>query len=54
MKVYWWQGGVHVEPENDKDRAALMALTAHLPGNGVRVGGEAVTGPVSPVELGDK
>jgi hypothetical protein len=26
MKMYWWQGGVHVEPENREDRDALMRL----------------------------
>ena len=27
MKVFWWQGGVHVEPENDQERTALKVLT---------------------------
>jgi hypothetical protein len=26
MKIYWWQGGLHFEPENNDDRDALMCL----------------------------
>lgn len=26
MKVYWWQGGLHIEPENKEETAALMMI----------------------------
>jgi len=26
MKMYWWQGGLHIEPESDTDRNALVCL----------------------------
>jgi hypothetical protein len=26
MKILWWQGGLHFEPDSDEDRAALMRL----------------------------
>ena len=30
MKVYWWQGGLHLEPENDEERKALQRITQDL------------------------
>ena len=27
MKVFWWQAGVHIEPESDEERAALLTIT---------------------------
>ena len=30
MKIYWWQGGVHLEPETDEEREALFILTTQL------------------------
>jgi len=26
MKMFWWQGGLHIEPEDAEDRKALMKL----------------------------
>ncbi len=26
MQISWWQGGLHIEPENAEDRRALMRL----------------------------
>jgi hypothetical protein len=26
MKIFWWQAGLHVEPESQEERAALMAI----------------------------
>lgn len=26
MKVFWWQGGVHIEPDSEEDFKALKAL----------------------------
>ena len=30
MKVYWWQGGVHIEPESTKEREALLIIIESL------------------------
>lgn len=30
MKVDWWQGGVHIEPESNEERKALYVLTENL------------------------
>jgi hypothetical protein len=27
MRIYWWQGGLHVEPENERERSALFTLS---------------------------
>ena len=24
MKIYWWQGSLHIEPESDEDRVFLV------------------------------
>jgi len=26
MQIFWWQGGIHIEPENGEDTDALMRL----------------------------
>ena len=30
MRVYWWQAGLHIEPENERDRERLGAIEATL------------------------
>ena len=30
MKVYWWQRGVHLDPESREERSALYAITESL------------------------
>ena len=45
MKVYWWQAGLHFEPENEKDSAALAVLAESL--KLIEVTEEVNTGPVS-------
>ena len=30
MQIYWWQGGVHIEPENEDERAMLFRTTEML------------------------
>ena len=30
MKVFWWQGGLHLEPENSEDASALRVLSSSL------------------------
>ena len=55
MNVYWWQGGLHAEPETDAEREALMTLwngvrrDEHAPANAtedgsISVGGTGVNG----------
>ena len=31
MRVFWWQGGIHIEPENDSDRDFLIKAYDMLP-----------------------
>ena len=26
MRIFWWQGGIHMEPENEQEIDALMVL----------------------------
>ncbi len=26
MRIFWWQGGLHAEPENDDERKALALI----------------------------
>ena len=30
MKIYWWQAGLHIEPEADDERDFLVKLTDML------------------------
>ena len=30
MHIGWWQGGLHIEPESEKDRLALVAISEAL------------------------
>jgi len=30
MKVFWWQTGLHIEPENAKEFEALCSMTEFL------------------------
>lgn len=35
MRVFWWQAGLHLEPESDRDRTALLRLQEALEGLGL-------------------
>ena len=52
MKIYWWQGGVQIEPESEKEREALFYLTEHL--DLVRIGHGIEISPIGTVETGDQ
>ena len=30
MKIYWWQGGVHIKPETDQEREFLRDCTTRV------------------------
>jgi hypothetical protein len=30
MRIFWWNGGLHIEPVTDGERDALLALTTHV------------------------
>lgn len=30
MRIYWWQGGLHLEPETDEERVGLVKLGESL------------------------
>ena len=34
MKAYWWQGGLHIEPDTEEEEGALTLLVGAL---GVRI-----------------
>ena len=52
MKVYWWQGGIHIEPESAKEREALFYLTERL--KLVQIGHGIEKSPFGTVETGDQ
>ncbi len=43
MRIFWWQGGLHVQPESDPERAALVLLSDSL--NGVQINQGIPAGP---------
>jgi hypothetical protein len=45
MKVYWWQAGLHFEPENESDSTALLVLSESL--KLVQQTEQVDTGPIS-------
>ena len=57
MKIYWWQGGLHIEPQTDKEFAALAKVTEILEGewlNGIKIYHSVPTGPVRGLESSNK
>ena len=52
MKIYWWQDGIHIEPESAKERVALCNLTELL--NLVQIGHGIERSPIGTVETGDQ
>ncbi len=40
MKVFWWQGGLHIDPENKEDADALTRLwnADRVPASSIRNG----------------
>ena len=48
IRVFWWQGGIHIEPQTDEQRILLVGLLDAL--QGVRVHHEVHAGPVLVVE----
>ena len=30
MNIGWWQGGIHIEPESEKERLALVTISKAL------------------------
>ena len=51
MKAFWWQGGVHIEPESEEERKSLYAITKNL--GLVDLRPEPVSGPTNSVQLDD-
>ena len=52
MKAYWWQGGVHIEPESDADRDTLVTFVNFL--NVVRVEHQIPGGPIVAIKTGNE
>ena len=53
MRVYWWQGGLHAEPENEVETEALMVLLDGLKAGRPpdTIGGPPSTGEATADEL---
>jgi hypothetical protein len=45
MKVFWWQAGLHFEPQNKEDSEALVVIAEAL--NVINVDQGVQTGPIS-------
>jgi hypothetical protein len=55
MKVYWWNGGLHLEPQNDAERSALVALTKNVRTlELVQINSGVPTGPIAAIERHDE
>ena len=52
MRIYWWNNGLHVEPQTDAERDALATLTKSL--DLADIGHDVPTGPTSAVDLNHK
>ena len=52
MKVYWWNGGLHVEPEDDTERTALGVVVDSL--NVVEFDQEVLPRPVGVIDPRDE
>lgn len=54
MRVFWWNGGVHAEPENDVETEALLVLLHGLKIEGPpnNIGGPHATDGVNVRDLG--
>ena len=52
IRVFWWQGGVHIEPQTDEHRAMLVSLCEAL--QSVRVDHSVHAGPVRAVHAHDQ
>ena len=56
MKMFWWQGGLHIEPETKEERVALALLLDSAKITSIAIPGESAvcTGVLreQPVKLG--
>jgi hypothetical protein len=52
MKVYWWQAGLHFEPESESDSTALTVLSKSL--KLIQIDEEIVAGPIGSTDLGNE
>lgn len=52
MKIFWWQAGVHVEPENKAERKWLYAMTQMLKRGDINI--KEPTTPVPGFQSGDE
>jgi hypothetical protein len=52
IRVFWWQGGLHLEPQTDEQRQQLVSLLRVL--GGVRVDHESHASPIGAVHALDE
>jgi len=50
IRLYWWQGGLYIEPTTDEQRALLVGLVSLL--DGVRINQQIPTSPIAAIETG--
>lgn len=48
MEIYWWQGGIHIQPETEEERKALVVIVNNL--NFVKRNNGVKTGPNSSLQ----
>jgi hypothetical protein len=52
MKVFWWQGGLHLEPENKNEAQALVTVIESL--NFIDIDQSSATSPLEGLLAGIK
>lgn len=52
MRIFWWQGGVHLQPESDEDCEFLVEGMKVL--ERVRIGDGIEGSPIGGVQAGDQ
>ena len=52
MRIYWWQGGLHIEPESNSDTELLVVGYDLL--HCLRIGHEVVSSPTGSIQGGYK
>jgi hypothetical protein len=52
VKIFWWQAGLHFEPENQSDFELLQNISASL--DVVEIGQKVITGPIRGSDFRDE
>jgi hypothetical protein len=52
IRVFWWQGGLHLEPQTDEQRELLVSLCRFL--ELAKLGHQVHSSPAATVEFSDE